>query len=203
MAPRGLSADDKRVKMLELFHETKDFYQLKELEKLGPKMKGIVAQSVKEVVQDLVDDNLVQTDKIGSGNFFWSFPSQEGAAIVARMDEVKKDIKRLTARGEEVEELLEKERETRPPSDERSEALKHLRDLRHEKDKLVREKSSLLQCDAAQVEHKKRGGILAKEAAERWTENVLAVLQYLESQGQDASSIRKAFGIREGWEDIL
>nr|GAT56381.1 predicted protein [Mycena chlorophos] len=33
MAPRGLSADEKRVRLLELFHETKDFYQLKELEK--------------------------------------------------------------------------------------------------------------------------------------------------------------------------
>jgi len=41
MAPRGLSAEEKRVKLLEIFHETKDFYQLKELEKLGPKMKGI------------------------------------------------------------------------------------------------------------------------------------------------------------------
>jgi Mnd1 HTH domain len=60
--------------------------QLKELEKLGPKMKGIgdcpfprilsvspyqgnlVTQSVKEVLQSLVDDDLVQTDKIGSSN---------------------------------------------------------------------------------------------------------------------------------------
>ncbi|KAG9004441.1 hypothetical protein FRB90_010894, partial [Tulasnella sp. 427] len=60
MAPRGLSAEEKRVKLLEIFHESvfnfpwtyskaprtnlnlqKDFYQLKELEKLGPKLKGI------------------------------------------------------------------------------------------------------------------------------------------------------------------
>lgn len=38
-APRGLSAEEKRVKLLEIFHESKDFYQLKELEKLGPKLK--------------------------------------------------------------------------------------------------------------------------------------------------------------------
>lgn len=68
MAPRGLSVEDKRIKLLEIFHETKDFFQLKELEKLGPKMKGIVSQSVKEVLQSLVDDNLVQMDKIGSSN---------------------------------------------------------------------------------------------------------------------------------------
>ena len=67
-----------------------------------------VVQSVKEVLQSLVDDNLVQSDKIGSSNctvcspvilpnhflfrlmgglhpnalaVFWSFPSQRGAIV--------------------------------------------------------------------------------------------------------------------------
>jgi len=204
MAPRaGVSADQKRVRLLEIFHESKDFYQLKELEKLGPKLKGIVTQSVKDVLQDLVDDNLVQTDKIGSGNFFWSFPAAEAATINGRIDEVKSDIERLTRRGEEIEELLEKERETREPTDERTDALGRLRQLRKDKDNLAREKAELLQCDAAQLDQKKRGTILAKEAAERWTDNVLCVMQYLDSQGQDSSSIRKEFGIGEGWEDVV
>lgn len=40
-------------------------FQLKELEKLGPK-KGIISQTVKDVVQSLVDDDLVSKDKIGT-----------------------------------------------------------------------------------------------------------------------------------------
>ena len=48
---RGLSLEEKRGRMLELFYETKDVFQLKELEKLGPKEKGVIAQSVKDVVQ--------------------------------------------------------------------------------------------------------------------------------------------------------
>ncbi|EJT99785.1 Mnd1-domain-containing protein, partial [Dacryopinax primogenitus] len=82
---RGLSADDKRSKLLEIFHETKDFYQLKELEKVRI---CTVSQSVKEVLQDLVDDDRVQTDKIGSGNFYWSFPSQTGATVREGNDHV-------------------------------------------------------------------------------------------------------------------
>lgn len=39
--------------------------QLKELEKSGPK-KGVITQSVKDVVQSLVDDDLVFKDKIGT-----------------------------------------------------------------------------------------------------------------------------------------
>ncbi|XWS72134.1 hypothetical protein CRYUN_Cryun02cG0014100 [Craigia yunnanensis] len=50
---------------------------LKELEKLGPK-KGVITQSVKDVVQSLVDDDLVSKDKIGTSVYFWSLPSCAG-----------------------------------------------------------------------------------------------------------------------------
>jgi hypothetical protein len=37
--------------------------------------------SIADVAQSLVDDNMVHKDKIGSGNYFWAFPS-EAASIV-------------------------------------------------------------------------------------------------------------------------
>ena len=30
---------------------------------------GVISNTVKDVVQSLIDDNLVETDKIGAGNF--------------------------------------------------------------------------------------------------------------------------------------
>lgn len=50
------------------------YFFLKELEKIAPKEKQIIVQSVKDVVQNLVDDGLVDTDKIGTSVYFWSFP---------------------------------------------------------------------------------------------------------------------------------
>jgi len=38
---RGLSLEEKRTRLLELFFEKKDFFLLKELEKVAPKEKGI------------------------------------------------------------------------------------------------------------------------------------------------------------------
>lgn len=52
----------------------KIFICFKELEKIAPKEKGITMQSVKEVVQNLVDDHLVDSEKIGTSIYFWSFP---------------------------------------------------------------------------------------------------------------------------------
>ena len=43
---------------------------MQDIEKLAPK-KGVIQQSVKEVVQALVDDDLVHQEKIGASNYFW------------------------------------------------------------------------------------------------------------------------------------
>lgn len=37
---RGVSAEEKRSRMLDLFYEKKDFFLLKELERIAPKEKG-------------------------------------------------------------------------------------------------------------------------------------------------------------------
>lgn len=71
---KALSADEKRTKMLEIFHETQDVFQLKDLEKIAPKEKGVVQQSVKGVVLELADDGLIDSEKIGTSTYYWAFP---------------------------------------------------------------------------------------------------------------------------------
>ncbi|KAI0066089.1 meiotic nuclear division protein 1, partial [Artomyces pyxidatus] len=204
-APRGLSAEEKRVKLLEIFHETKDFFQLKELEKLGPKMKGIVSQTVKEVLQSLVDDNLVQTDKVGSSNFFWSFPSQRGAILQNKLDAAKETQKGYQKQLEEVRANIEAERAVRPESAERAEALSTLAAVRKEVAELERELQAYGACDPVKVEEKKRAVMLAREAAVRWTGeyNYCILLSYFTRQnGVDAEDVRKYLGIGAEYEDI-
>jgi len=55
---------------------------LRELEKLCQKEKGITSMSVKEILQGLVDDGMVDTDKIGTSVYFWAFPSKAGQNVI-------------------------------------------------------------------------------------------------------------------------
>lgn len=71
---RGVSLDEKRMRMLQIFYEKKEFFTLKEMEKIAPKEKNIVVQSVKDILQALVDDGLVRSEKIGISTYFWRFP---------------------------------------------------------------------------------------------------------------------------------
>ncbi|KAL5528363.1 MND1 [Sanghuangporus sanghuang] len=203
MAPRGLSAEEKRVRLLEIFHESKDFFQLKELEKLGPKLKGIVSQSVKEVLQGLVDDGLVQADKIGSSNFFWSFPSQRGAIMNNRLNAAKEARANSQFQLQELQENIEKEKMLRPDNDERASALEELESTKVQLTELEKELAQYGSCDPAKIEAKRRATKLAHEAAVRWTDNVGILIPYMSRQnGTDPNDIRAYLEIGEDFEDI-
>ncbi|KIL66182.1 hypothetical protein M378DRAFT_75652, partial [Amanita muscaria Koide BX008] len=202
-APRGLSAEEKRIRLLEIFHETKDFFQLKELEKLGPKNKGIVSQTVKEVLLSLVDDGLVHTDKIGSSNFFWSFPSQQGAIVQTKLmtcSEARQGYKNQVS---ELQAALAREVSTRTDSEQRKNALSMLADLEEQLRELEKELTAYGTCDPARFAETKRSVFLAKEASLRWTDNYSTLLGYFTRQnGANAADVRKYLGIEDDYEDI-
>lgn len=50
------------------------------------------AMSVKEVLQSLVDDGMVDTDRIGTSNYFWAFPSKALHARKCKLEELKKQV---------------------------------------------------------------------------------------------------------------
>ncbi|KAJ6586924.1 meiotic nuclear division protein 1 [Mycena vulgaris] len=203
MAPRGLSAEEKRVKLLEIFHESKDFYQLKELEKLGPKLKGIVSQSVKEVLQSLVDDGLVQMDKIGSSNFFWSFPSQRGTMMQGRLRQLEETRTAQQTQQVELRAQIAAEKAARVEGVGRTELLEKLGQLKKAHVGLLDELGAYGACDPAKVQETRRAVTLAKEAAIRWTDNYSMLLSYFTREhGVDAGEIRKHLGVEEEYEDI-
>ncbi|KAF8200825.1 meiotic nuclear division protein 1 [Pholiota molesta] len=184
MAPRGLSAEEKRVKLLEIFHETRDFYQLKELEKLGPKLKGIV------------DDGLVQADKIGSSNFFWSFPSQHGVLVQTKLDKVREAGNTHRTQVIEFKNAIEAARAERIDSDVRINKLKNLSELK----KIC---PAYGDSNPAKVEEVKRAAFLAKEAAYRWTDNYGVLLGHFTRQnGISPEDIRQYLSISEDYEDL-
>ncbi|KAJ7703198.1 meiotic nuclear division protein 1 [Mycena rosella] len=202
-APRGLSAEEKRVKLLEIFHESKDFYQLKELEKLGPKLKGIVSQSVKEVLQSLVDDGLVQADKIGSSNFFWSFPSQRGTLMQGRLRQLKEARATQQTQEAELRAQIVVEKAARVGGASRTELLEKLAQLKKAHVALLDELGAYGACNPAKVEQKRRAVTLAKEAAIRWTDNYGMLLSnFTRERGVDAGDIRRHLGVEEDYEDI-
>ncbi|KAG7276809.1 hypothetical protein CRUP_008759 [Coryphaenoides rupestris] len=87
---KGLSLEEKRSRMMEIFFETKDVFQLKDIEKIAPKTKGITPMSVKDVLQSLVDDNMVDSERVGTSNYYWAFPSKALHARKRKLQDLEK-----------------------------------------------------------------------------------------------------------------
>ena len=82
------TAADKKKMLLKIYHTKKEPFNLKELTKLA-KAAGLAEKLVQDVNTQLMDDNYVSSDKIGTGNYFWAFPGSQGAQAKKQLEEVR------------------------------------------------------------------------------------------------------------------
>ncbi|KAM1178608.1 hypothetical protein ACFX13_018218 [Malus domestica] len=174
---RGLSLDEKREKMLQIFYDSQDFFLLKELEKSGPK-KGVISQSVKDVIQSLVDDDLVFKDKIGTSVYFWSLPSTAGNQLRNVYSRLESDLKSSKKRHAELIDQCNALKKGREDSDERDEALAELKAIELKHNELKDEVAQYADNDPAAFEEMKKEIEVAHSAANRWTDNIFTVRQW-------------------------
>uniref|UniRef100_UPI0037E9AAE6 meiotic nuclear division protein 1 homolog isoform X1 n=1 Tax=Semicossyphus pulcher TaxID=241346 RepID=UPI0037E9AAE6 len=198
---KGLSLEEKRTRMMEIFFETKDVFQLKDIEKIAPKTKGITPMSVKDVLQSLVDDNMVDCERVGTSNYYWAFPSKALHARKHKLEELQKQDSEAKQRKVSLQKAVEKAKVGREDTKERGSLLKELKALREEKTQLQAEVEKYRECDPEVVEEMKKSNVVAKEAVSRWTDNVFAIKSWTKKKFSfDDSRINKAFGIPEDFD---
>ncbi|KAF4398569.1 hypothetical protein G4B88_013658 [Cannabis sativa] len=206
---RGLSLEEKREKILQIFYDSQDFYLLKELEKLGPK-KGVITQSVKDVLQSLVDDDLVSKDKIGTSVYFWSLPSCAGNQLRNVTRKLESDLHSSKKRFAELSEQCESLKKGREASDEREEALHELKSIQQKHTELKEEMEQYADNDPAALEAMSSDFLLrnaievAHAAANRWTDNIFTVRQWVSNNfpqaKEELDNLYKEIGITDDFD---
>uniref|UniRef100_A0A8D0HGZ1 Meiotic nuclear division protein 1 homolog n=1 Tax=Sphenodon punctatus TaxID=8508 RepID=A0A8D0HGZ1_SPHPU len=184
----GLSVEEKRTRMMEIFFETNDVFQLKDIERIAPKEKGITAMSVKEILQSLVDDGMVDTDRIGTSNYFWAFPSK---AFHTR----KRKLEAL-----ETKVILQALQQATRRHTKRAALLKELAALRQKKEQLKAEIEKYKECDpdvCLPYDHK------LKYFFTLFTDNIFSIKSWAKRKfGFEENRIDKTFGIPEDFDYI-
>uniref|UniRef100_UPI00398F5F15 meiotic nuclear division protein 1 homolog isoform X2 n=1 Tax=Pristiophorus japonicus TaxID=55135 RepID=UPI00398F5F15 len=166
---KGLSIEEKRTRMMEIFFETKDVFQLKDLEKIAPKEKGITSMSVKEVLQSLVDDAMVDTDRIGTSNYFWAFPSKALHGRKQKLEQLESQLTEGTQKKQSLQQSIENAKVGRENTDSRAATLKELEGLRQQRNQLKAELATYQGCDPEIIKEIRQMNKVAKDAANRWT----------------------------------
>ncbi|RKO96822.1 meiotic nuclear division protein 1 [Caulochytrium protostelioides] len=200
---KGLSFDEKRTRMLELFHETEDFWQLKDIEKMAPKQKGITPQSVKEVLDSLVSDSLVICEKIGTSNYFWSFPSEAQALRERSLEKLRKDHSDLSEQKQTLEQSLEEAKAGKEDSNDRTQVNEAVKELEATVKALTSQMERYKDRDPAYLDSQRKDVDVAIAAANRWTDNIFTVRKYVQkSFNIDGASFDQQFGIKDDFDYI-
>ena len=192
-----LIQQDKRKTVLALFHESREPWLLKDMEKAAAK-KGVVFQAVKDVVQSLVDDSLVHVDKIGTSNWFWSFPGAADSALRARLEGLDAEKAKVDAECEAMDARLAAAEAERPQTEELQMAEVLLSSAREANAALLKEQESFATGDAAIEEAMREGTPVAREAANRWTDNVFMLKSWVEKKTSSREDTHAFFKSQAG-----
>jgi len=122
-------------------------------------------------LQTLVDDNLVTLEKIGAKNFYYAFPSTTYRSLMNKAEalaaEVAADRERTSAAEAEAA-VLQGEREE---TEERAGLEAQIASLAEEEEALQAQLKVHADKDPAVVEELMDHVLMAKQAADRWTDN--------------------------------
>ncbi|KAI8987409.1 meiotic nuclear division protein 1 [Mycotypha africana] len=199
---KGVSLEEKRKRILSIFHESGEFYQLKDIEKLGTR-RGVVAQSIKDILMSLVDDNLVITDKIGTSNYFWSYPSAAMQTKENKMNDLQLKVDKELERQKKLDEAIIQERQQREETEERELILKELKEQQSLANELKQELQKYQDNDPQLYEAKENAAKVARDATNRWTENIWEIQSYcIKNFNMDRNVFNQNFGIDDDLDTI-
>ncbi|KAJ5094328.1 GAJ protein [Penicillium angulare] len=92
--PPKLSKADKQTLIVTHLQATGTCHTLKDLEKILPSVASINSIQVKEYIQTLTDENLIRVEKIGSGNWYWSFGSDAKLERERQLNRVQTEVEK-------------------------------------------------------------------------------------------------------------
>ncbi|XP_012285251.1 meiotic nuclear division protein 1 homolog [Orussus abietinus] len=195
---KGVSVDEKRLRMLQLLYEKKEFFTLKELEKIAPKEKGIVVQSVKDILQALVDDALVRSDKIGTSIYYWTFPGENIAAVENQVAEANRKIVETEFKFERLKSECDREQIGKEDTKERRNLIAEVEELKKKKERLKVQIAKFNASDPEVISEMEKKSLEYKETANVWTDNIFAIQSWCKKKFDIAEEeLNKRFNIPE------
>ncbi|CDU19910.1 hypothetical protein YYC_00695 [Plasmodium yoelii 17X] len=198
MKKKGKSNEDKKLILYDIMLESESFFILKELEALAPK-KGIRSIFVKDLIQQLIDDNKIKSEKVGSQNVFWILKTEESSILQNKYQELK-DKK------EEYEEMAQAEKENYAElenslslkTDELKDTLKEVKNVLDSIEIKKSELDKLKKTDIRQIEKMKIQSNFATESIERWNNNIFLLKQWIQDRTKNSGDVvDRLLGIKD------
>jgi predicted transcriptional regulator len=182
-----------------IYHKTHQVYTEKEIIALAAKA-GVATNSIPDMHQSLIDDGLVEKEKIGGSNYCWSFKAKKDRMAQKEHEQTLRQIQELKPKVEEASaKLADAKRGREEGEDEengRVKKLARLVDVAKKKKEVEKELESLKENDPAALADLEKELKLVRSAAHRWTDNIFECQSYLvKKRGMDKKDVLRILGI--------
>ena len=136
---------------------------------------------VKDYLQALSDEGKIHVEKIGSGNWYWSFLSEEKTTRDVTLGNLKAEKEKIEVAVQGLEERMREASNNRGEDDGRAELVETRIVLDAEVAELKKELHGYKDGDPVEVEKRRKEVVGFKAAAERWTDNIMILEGHLKS----------------------
>ncbi|KAH8920407.1 hypothetical protein BT69DRAFT_1245424 [Atractiella rhizophila] len=158
--------------------------------------------TIKEILQSLVDDGLVFSEKIGTSNYFWSYPSAAAISVKNALEASRKEVVDVGKSREAVRKELSEMLKVKEEGEERTMLLEAWKSKNLEERRLKLELDKFTETTPEDYGSREKLLSEVKGAAERWTEYTDCIFSWLGSLGIATNEVRQNFQIAEDFEDI-
>jgi len=208
MAPKATPPLAKQALILTWLQNSLTVHNIKDLEKALPQVASINGMQVKDYLQALSDEGKIRVEKIGSGNWYWSFLSEEKKTREAILEKLQEEKTKVDAAVEELESRVEEASAARDDDgdnhgDDRKGLVEMHAALLNEVQMLRAELATYSDNDPTEVVRKRDEVEGWKVKAGRWTDNIFILEAYLrEVTGNDKEQIENIRAMFYGGEYV-
>lgn len=171
-APKTLPPIEKQNRILAYLQSSLTVHTIKDLEKSLPSVAGINGMAVKDFLQALSDEGRIRVEKIGSGNWYWSFASEEKKTRDDVMRKLRDEKMKVDAALQELEGKVKGASALRDEDPDREVLIEKRLLLEHEVGDLNQELEGFKDGDPGEVERRRKEIKVLRSKAERWSDNI-------------------------------
>jgi len=202
---KGVSAAEKKERMLKVFRESKDVFTKKEIESRSTKA-GIISNAVEGVLKELVGDDLVREEKVGISTYWWSFPGEDAAKKRRELSEEQAAVAELTPKLEQLQQQQASAAAAAGGEGDASElqAIEASNDALRGRQKAASDELAKLAKHGAENWSARKGDLtVLLEGANRWTDNLFTLKKYMtEKHGMESKQASSWLKIKEDFDYV-
>jgi hypothetical protein len=197
-APKSLPPAVKQQKILDWIRSSQTAHSIKDLEKILPGVASINGMQVKDYIQALTDENLIRVEKIGSGNWYWSFASEIKKSKEKVLAALQADTTKINTTVLEIDAQIQEEELKRENGDDilddkgmdRMALLETHDRLLHETETLQKGLANYSDNEPVEILKRIEETKQLRESADRWTTNIESIESFLlRETGNDRAKV--------------